>query len=87
MRVSVTQADITCGQRRSSCNCPVANAIKRSYEVSYIACGQNTVDIKLRSAERIVSYQLPSFVSLRISMYDASGVMEPFEFELTEAKQ
>lgn len=97
MIIHVTAEDIVEGVKQDCSRCPVALAIRRaagaaSVDVSAapgprISPIQWETEIYL-SARLVPSIQiaLPGAVVARIEAYDATGVMEPFEFELeTEA--
>ena len=77
MRIKVTEEDIAEGTRCCNTSCPVANAALRTSRESTVSCGTASIRIGDRR------YILPDSVGARIKRFDETGIMEPFEFELT----
>lgn len=80
MKITVTAADIASGRRGSSCDCPIARAIRR-------AGGDITADVACSYAyvgRRPHRRQLLLPLSARQFMadFDHGEPVEPFEFEL-----
>jgi hypothetical protein len=76
-KISVTRTHIENGFKCNANECPVANALKdagfsepRVSDSFFMSGGRPIVDF-------------PSGVSERIRQYDATGKMEPFEFEVS----
>ena len=80
IQITVTAEDIAHG-RQKDCNfCPVAKACQRALACEALTVTPNSVRWSVNGIGREV--ELPPFVSLKISVFDASGEMEPFGFEL-----
>ena len=79
MKISVRQNHIDEGVRDSSNSCPIALAASEAF-----AWPVNTGRVQLSCNG--VSYWLPSQVRGAIIAFDATGQMQPFEFELEEEK-
>jgi hypothetical protein len=75
MKIDVTENDIKGSERSSPCGCPVARAIRRQTIWMPLVATQH-----IRFGCNIVP--LPGDVSMRIGVYDKTGKMDPFSFEL-----
>lgn len=93
MRIEVTQADIDAGARRSCYSCPIALAIARAYEkresmgallafVRPSATGGNYWWGGVPALNK--RFKLPTVVKKRAGIFDTTGAMTPFEFEIEE---
>lgn len=77
MKIQVTQKHIDRGVRNSSSMCPVALALSDATGMSchvsshHIACGDT----------RIYRKDMPDGLPTRVGVFDAFGVIIPFEFE------
>ena len=86
MRVNVTQKDIDEGVRRSSCECPIALALKRVTQAPYITVGHSYARWGAAMRDPGVKYGwFPSTASQFVADFDNDGVGKPFSFELEEA--
>lgn len=77
VRVDVTADDIANGRMCNACACPVALALARRFNLTCgVLYGQwSTLNRDLRGA-------IPPDVDARINLYDRTGNMEPFSFEV-----
>ena len=77
VRVDVTADDIANGRMCNSCYCPVATALSRALNTfCAVLYGKwSTLNRDLRGA-------IPPDVDARINLYDRTGNMEPFSFEV-----
>lgn len=93
MIIHVTAEDIAEGVRENCSKCPVARAIHRAAGATSVDVsagpGPRISPIQWEAyvyptARHVPSTKidLPGIVVARIEAYDATGVMEPFEFEL-----
>lgn len=81
IRVEVTKEDIDKGTRHSCSTCPVARALERALECDMAFVGRDIFHYeKEGKTSKILS--LPAFVSLKIQLFDSTGEMEPFGFDL-----
>lgn len=84
MKIQVTKEDIANGKPKKCARCPVALAIQRAtaskHGCKFLSCTASHATFRINRKVETVGF--PNFVSLRISMYDAGGTMEPFEFNL-----
>ena len=76
--VEVTQDDIDQGRRRSSCECPVALAVKRATGAEWVIVGCSSVDI----GDNKQPFRLPDDARQFISNYDLGFRPEPITFTL-----
>jgi hypothetical protein len=86
MKVNVQQDDIEWGVRRSSQNCPIANALHRETGMLAIV-GVNRIALYGKNEDGTrepfkVWGDVPLEVIAFITMFDAHAHVEPFEFEL-----
>ena len=90
MRVHVTLEDIALGIRRNSCECPIARAIKREYQMDcevYPSFGKVLQFINRNEDsvyEAHTRYSLPFHASQWAADFDEGKEVGPFEFELGE---
>jgi hypothetical protein len=78
IRVRVTQEDIDAGERSDCGRCPVARAACRAVpgavnvwvNYGFVEIGAMRADLPIAAVDAIIEF-------------DLSGVMEPFEFDLT----
>ncbi len=83
VRVRVTQEDIDAGERADCVRCPVARAVCRDVPGAINAwVNYGFVEVVVPPG-RVVRDVLPDRAILAIVEFDSSGVMEPFEFDLT----
>ena len=77
VRVDVTAQDIANGRMCNACACPVATALSRALNTfCAVLYGKwSTLNRDLRGA-------IPPDVDARINLYDRTGNMEPFSFEV-----
>lgn len=84
MIIDVTAEDIRNGSRQSAVYCPVANAFRRRLKESRVLvfpCPYYRVSIYRE--ERYVKFcELPPEVETVIRLYDSTGEMKPFTFEV-----
>lgn len=74
MKIEVTREDIEHGYRSSACYCPVARALRRTFDKA--AVGVTGIRINGKN------YDHPSEVSTFIKRFDAEEFVQPFSFEL-----
>ena len=77
MIVNVTEQHIISGVRRSICACPVANACADVLK-DFIFANPKKISTKEKN------YKTPPNVIDRMRLFDNTGQMEPFSFELTD---
>jgi len=91
MRVKVTPQDIRDGCRSEGTACPLACAVARAAGTSWVWVDPERVMVYSSRAEMesedweqeyLKRWELPWAVSAIIRRYDATGLMEPFAFEL-----
>ena len=84
MRVRVTQEDIDAGERADCVRCPVARAVCRDVPGAVDAwVGYGNIDVVVLPDVVVRRARTPDHVVLAIVEFDSSGVMEPFEFDLS----
>lgn len=76
MEINVTDADISAGLRQSADMDPIALALKRSFGIKDVGVFPNGIKIGPRVLE------IPEVVRLKLTIWDAGGDMEPFNFKL-----
>jgi hypothetical protein len=81
MKIQVTQEDIKNADWPSISNCPVARAIRRTTG-NFATLGPFRGHI-IKGPPPYPCFTLPPEVSDRIMLFDESGEMKPFEFEIT----
>lgn len=92
MRIQVTQDDIEQGCRAVAENCPIARAVIRATGIPYAwvctvfiavyATDEDRDDIEHYQSKSLKHWVTPEDAAKRIKLYDATGHMNPFEFEL-----
>jgi hypothetical protein len=80
MIIKVTEEDIDCGKRHEAHKCPVAVAMKRTFDTSCVGVTESY--IRLGS----LYYKLPKDVTNFVRDYDRKKPVSPFEFELGVGK-
>jgi hypothetical protein len=83
MIIHVTQEDIQNGKRRSVYACPVARAVRRTPGCEYGWAG--TRRIGTTGGPR-GTHDTPENVRTFMGLFDAQYPVEPFSFELADAK-
>lgn len=81
IKVQVTDDDIKKGIIRNCSQCPVANAIIRTTGIIAVSVGAYSACIEY-SDVLAGYYTLPDDATDRIRVFDYTGRMDPFEFEL-----
>lgn len=81
IRVEVTKEDIESGIKANCIHCPVAKGLQRALACGEIKVGVNGFDFLGKNGWNF-GIELPVFVSLKIQLFDATGEMEPFGFDL-----
>lgn len=87
-RIQVTQEDVVEGKRSSSCECPVARAIRRQTDYKKVAVwyGRRFSGIGLWKTANGTGVRtdivIPTIVIARATVFDTTGKMKPFEFTL-----
>ena len=75
MTITVTQQDIDNGQRRSTCECPVALAASRT-------TGRKAYVTNTTLSFTISTVALPEMVRAFVHSYDARKHVKPFKFDI-----
>lgn len=96
MHISVTQEDIAQGCRAQAEICPIARAVARATGMPYVwVCGifiavyataGDRDDVDNYKSKSVKYWKTPEDVKNRIILYDATGHMNPFGFELLGKK-
>ena len=80
MKIKVTAKHIKNGKRMLSGSCPVSLAAKDATKSDDVSNDGKYITIK---GEK---YPLPEFVKIVTRIYDFTGNMQPFEFDIKELK-
>ena len=79
MIVTVTAADIKHGRRKSQTSCPIALAIKKKSNVTYVKTGCSTSTVR-RGWDSEVYYKYPKSVFNFVKKFDRGEKVRPFTF-------
>lgn len=101
MKLTVTQTDINKGEPNSSCNCPIARALKKALDISldaqlgddeYVEVDNDSADVyvfKHGMSVLIRTYPLPTKGAKFIKKFDDLGkkAVKPITLTLKRAKE
>jgi hypothetical protein len=79
--ITVTQSDIASGRRGSACECPVAQAIKRTLVADFVSVSLNQW-VTQKNGVYYKSMPLPDIAAEWYHAFDADEAVSPFSFTL-----